>query len=73
MVNKPPIDTMYLTQHLERNKPHEAGEIKSGWTPQCFEIKNILNFRTASIEKMKNFYCVKYIVSIGGLFTSTYT
>jgi hypothetical protein len=55
-VNKPPIDTMYLTQHLERNKPHEAGEIKSGWTPQCFQIKNILNFRTASIEKMKNFY-----------------
>jgi hypothetical protein len=41
-VNKPPIDTMYLTQHLERNKPHEAGEIKSGWTPQCFQIKNIL-------------------------------
>jgi hypothetical protein len=55
-VNKPPIDTMYLTQHLERNKPHEAGEIKSGWTPQCFQIKNILNFRTADIEKMKRFY-----------------
>jgi hypothetical protein len=29
-VNKPPVDTMYLTQHLERNKPHETGEIKSG-------------------------------------------
>ena len=59
-VNEPPIDTIYLTQYLSRNKLKDFGEVKNGWEPQCFKVKEMFGFRTASIERIKGFYNSRY-------------
>jgi hypothetical protein len=55
-VNEPPIDTMYLTQYTTPKPFNSYCDIKSSWKPQCHKVKDMVPYRTASIEKMKNFY-----------------